>query len=502
MQHKIFRICLCIVALAIAAAPSIVAANIFTHIVREAGEASGKAAGHGLSHLGPVGKAAAHLKVLTNAPKAALAAHATPEGHWQFVNREGQVFTAGTPDELKRVMPTLAPDAVAAGDNKLALYISEDSIFENRAALSQLPADSQLHVVTDSGAFSVTRSGTPASPGLKVQIKPNLIVDLSDRALFDETLSYLSRSLNRSNIRTIAIEPGAKKYVPSAPQRDPATQIPQVDQLDPENLATAFGSIRGQTVLVTGRVDSGKMTFSPSSGPEVTREIAELVDAASRSDVNLVILHSTASRQPGGRNWFWQTIEVGGMGEASKAATFGDFLDALAERRGGFQITTANDGNGRIRFSALPDNANPSIAGEASSYLEDAVGHVTGEIATSAVDVHGRDKNTQDEFDARLIPGIPSAIQISYLASLFCGLIAWSTSRDWWRRIWAPRMTIGTETRGVRMLRAAPREAAYFLAFLPLAGFPALLWHMAVQTWATITAPFRWINRRFLRREV
>ncbi len=40
---------------------------------------------------------------------AALAAHATPEGHWKFVSREGEVFTAGNADELARVRSVLAP---------------------------------------------------------------------------------------------------------------------------------------------------------------------------------------------------------------------------------------------------------------------------------------------------------------------------------------------------------------------------------------------------------
>lgn len=478
------------------------AANIFTHIAREAGEAGGKAASHGLSHLGPVGKAAAHIKALPLTSKGALAAHATPEGHWQFVNRDGQVFTAGTPDELKRVLPTLAPEAIAAGESKLSLFVSEDSIFDNRAALSQLPSDTELHVVTERAAFRVTRSGTQAAPKLTAQIKPNLIVNLSERVLFDETIAYLSRPLNRSNIRTIAIEPSAKKRLPAAPQVDPSTKVPQVDQLDPANLETAFGSIRGQTILVAGRVENGRIAFSPSSGPEVSRDVADLSEAARNSDVNLVLLHTDAPRQPGGRNWFWQTIEVGGMSDASKAATFGDFLEVLAQRRGGFQISATQESGGRVHLSAQPSDAGSGIANDASSWLDEAVGHVTGEIVTAAVDVHGRDQETQSEFDARLIPGIPSYVQIPYLVSLVCGLIAWSTARGWWSRVWAPRPGKPGTAHTTQVLSNLPREVAFLFAFLPIAGFPALLWHMAVQTWASVTAPFRWIHRRFLRREV
>ena len=477
-------------------------ANVFTHIVREAGEAGGKAASHGFSHLGPVGKAAAHLKILPNAPKGALAAHATPEGHWQFVNREGQVYTAGTPDELQRVMPTLVPEAVVAGESKLTLYVSEDSLFDNRTALSQLPADSQLHVVSDGGAYPVTRAGTEASPVLSARLKPNLVVDLGDRVLFDETLAYLNRPLNRANIRTIAIEPGAKTYVPSAPVSDSVTKLPLVDQLDPADLGTALGSIRGQTVLLTGRASDGKITFSPTSGPEVTRDISELVDAARRNDVNLVILHSDASRQPGGRNWLWQTIEVGGMPAAAKSATFGDFLDALAQRRGGFKISAAQEGQGRVQLSAISDASNAGMTSDATNYLNEVVGHVTGEIVSAAVEVHARDKHSQDEIDARLIPGVPSYIQIPYLVALVCGVIAWPVSRQWWRRIWPPHTNAVAATRVSRIMRSAPREAAFFLAFLPIAGLPALIWQMLSQTWSAATAPFRWIRRRFFARTV
>lgn len=482
--------------------PDAATANVFTHIVREAGEAGGKAASHGFSHLGPVGKAAAHLKLLPNAPNGALAAHATPEGHWQFVNREGQIYTAGTPEELQRVMPTLAPDAVAAGESRLTLYVSEDSLFDNRAALSQLPADSQLHVVQGSSAYAVTREGTGAATRLEARIKPNLSIELSDRDLFDETLAYMGRSLNRANIRTIAIEPGGKKYVPSAPASDPVTKLPLVDQLDPDNLATAFDAIRGQTVLVTGRTSGNKITFSPSSGPEIKRDISDLVDAARRSDVNIVILRSDASRQPGGRNWFWQTIEVGGMRDAAASATFGDFLDALAQRRGGFRLSAAHEGHGRVQLSALPDAATAGVASDATNYLAEAVSQVTGEIVTSAVEIHARDKQTEAEFDARLIPGIPSYVQIPYLVSLICGLIAWPVSRHWWQRIWPTADEGAAAGRAYRFVRALPRELAFLLVFIPFAGFPALLWQMISQTWATVMAPFRWAKRRFFARHV
>lgn len=176
-------------------------ANWLTHILKEAGEAGGKAGTHAHPNLGAAGKAARHLGDLTDAPKGALAAHATPEGHWTFVNRDGQAFTAGTADELKRVVPSLAPEA---GDGKLTLYLSEDSVFANKQHLDKLPKDADLHLVTDQGAYPVTRAGN-AGQSLRLKLRPNLSIDLTNRELFEETLSYLSRPLNKSGIRTIAL---------------------------------------------------------------------------------------------------------------------------------------------------------------------------------------------------------------------------------------------------------------------------------------------------------
>ncbi len=82
-------------AVLLAASIPVAQANWFLKITREAGEAGTKTARSGVAVLD---RAAAHIKALPPTAKGAtLAAHATPEGHWKFVNRNGDVFTAGTP---------------------------------------------------------------------------------------------------------------------------------------------------------------------------------------------------------------------------------------------------------------------------------------------------------------------------------------------------------------------------------------------------------------------
>ena len=482
----------CLVSLSVAYPAS---ANWLTHILKEAGEAGGKAGTHAHPNLGAVGKAAKHLGDLADAPKGALAAHATPEGHWKFVNREGETFTAGTADELKRVVASLAPNA---GNSKLTLYLSEDSVFANRQHLDKLPKDADLHVVTDHGSYPVTRTGS-AGQSLTLQLKPNLSIDLAGQGLFEETLSYLSRPLNKSGIRTIALDPGGSNLLPAAPRFDAATKTALVDKLDPVHLSRAFSGIRGQTAVVVGRIDDGKLFFKPQSGSELSRDVEELLSAARQNDVNLVLLHADNPLQPGGQNWLWQKIELGGFESAISGKTFGDFLDALAARRAPMSLSATREMQGRVHFSAVADEAG-GVVSPVKPTMHDVIGHITGEVVTKAAEIHVRDQAAQSEIDGQIIPGVPTYIQIPYLLGIVAGILSWATSRAWWSRIWAPGPRADGQSRMSYWLKSSPNFFAYLLLFLPIAGIPAFTWHAAKQAWATLTAPFRWIWSKLRRR--
>jgi hypothetical protein len=470
--------------------------NWLTSLVRDFGEIAGNTsmrATRAAAELGPLGKAVAYLETLRGAPNGTLAAHATPEGHWQFANRAGEIFTVGTADEMRRVLSALAPDAAASGERKLTLYLSEDSLFANRGALDQIPRDADLHIVTDDGAYPVTRSGKGEHQVLTARPKPNLTIDLVDQPLFDETMFLLARTLKKSSIRTIALERGAGKSLSSAPRTESETKVPLVDKLDPSHFGEGLRAIRGQTALVTGRIDDGKLIVAPAHGTEISLEVDGLVAAARQNDVNLIILQSDTTRQAGGRNWLWQKIEVGGLSETAEGTTFGDFLDALAARRGGFKLMTSRDGPDRVHIAAVPDYSAVGFSGHAANAIEDLVSHVTGEVVTKAIDIRARDRGMELEYDARLIPGVPTSIQFPYLIGVVAGLLAWPTARRWWTKIL-------TERDDVVQHAATPsgRLASglvFILVFLPLVGIPAFLVQTGIQVAEVLLAPLRWLRR-------
>jgi hypothetical protein len=476
----------------LAASIPVAQANWFLKMTRDAGEAGSKTSKFGVAVLDT---AAAHIKALPPTAKgAALAAHATPEGHWKFVNRDGELFTAGTPDELKRAVPMLLPDKVS--DSNLTIYLTEDTVFGEHEILNTLPAGATLHVMVGKDSFPLVRRVGSARDTHFAEVRPNLIVELSDQKLFNEAIAQLERPLNRSSIRILSLEPGGPQTLSSTPRLEAGTKKALVDTIDPANLDDALYSVRGETVLVTGRVEDNLLFFRPESEPEQSLKVLNLMRAAENADVNLVILHSQAPRQPGARNWLWQRISVDGLDAAVKRATFGDFLDGLAASRGRFTVTAAREGSGRVIVRATPaGSAARPITSVVGEWLSVATSQITGNVIVDAVDVHARDEARQRELDSRIIPWIPWGYQAAYLGGLLAGLIGWPVARDWWRRMWPAEQR--EEYRGVAGYWAAQavRFLVYLLIFLPIVGVPALIFSVLQYIWWILMLPLRLLRK-------
>ena len=486
-----------LVALVIAGAVTPAEANWLTRIGRGATEIGEGGAKLGKLGLGAIDNAASYVARLPAPAKgAALAAHATPEGHWKFVNREGEVFTAGNAAELGRVTEVLAPGL--GSDGRLALYLSEDTIFLDRARLKDLPQDAELFLVAGDDSYRLTprrgrRRRAPRRRGPPQRRRRDR------RQKLCSTRRY-SSSAARSTGRTSACwpsSPAARARLPPRRASIRRRRRRSSTSIDPGVLPAALSRVKGQTVLVTGRVADGVLAFAPASGPEQKLFLKDILAAAEAADVNVVVLEAASSRQPGGRNWLWQTVEVSGLADAMKRATFADFLGALGASGGELAVTAAAGSPGRIVLRAVPSGeASVPLSGTLAEWM----GEVTGNVVVKGVEVHSRDADRERELDARFIPGIPSSLQIAYLAGLVMGVLGLGVARGWWARLWPPeeRTEYGSSI-GFNAARAA-RLAAFVLLFLPVAGAPAFIVAIALQLWSFVTAPLRalgWLRARF-----
>jgi hypothetical protein len=472
-------------------------ANWLSKIVREAGETGGKA-GSKLGH-GALDNAALHVRSLPPGGGVSLAAHATPEGHWRFVNRQGEVYTAGTPDELKRVVAALAPEATGEAA-RLSLHLSEATVFAQRAMIRELPADARLHVVIGKSSYPLHRTSGTGGDRLLAEVRPNVAVALADRTSASEALFQLGRPLQTSRMRVVSLRPGAADALPTVPRFDPASKVAMVDEIDPASLGQALGRIRGQTAVLTGRIAAGQLHFRPPTGGERSLPLADIERAAAAADVNLVVLQSAVTSQPGGRNWLWQRVAVSGLDDALKRATFADFLNALGAGRGRFEVETVARVDGRVALKALlAGSGSEPLGGKLGEWMSDVVSEATGNVVTSAVEVMATSEDRQRELDARIVPGIPAAVQLAYLGGIVAGLIGLPFARRWWGRLWPPeRRPDYASASGFHAARFA-KLLAFLVLFLPLAGAPALLATVAMQLWSLVTAPWRfarWVAAR------
>jgi hypothetical protein len=469
--------------------PAAAHASWLTKIVGGAEHAGARAIrkGAALDHV------AAHVKALPDQPGGiALAAQATQEGHWRFVNKAGETFTAGTPEELKRVASVLLPDAKP--DAKLSLYVTQDTVFQHRGALRDLPKATDLFAVIGDESYRILKRVDGPTERMFAQVRPSLFIELVDRARFDEALWQLMRPLDRARVRVLALEPGGPSTITSTPRIDAASNRAAVDIIDPASLPAAMGSIRGQTVLVTGRVDGQLLYVKPSSGPEKSLLVRDLLRAAEDADVNLVVLQSTSTpRQPGGRNWFWQKVEVKGLHDALQRARMADFLNALAGTR---RFAVAATPSGTLRTSLdirpAPDLPGGLVIKPAGDIFSDLVADVAGRVLTDGVQANVRNAERQQELDQRILPGIPSDLQVLYIVLMAIGLLGLPVSRRWWQRIWPPEQAAEYGGRGGYWAARAVRGIVFLCVFLPLAAQPALVVHIVQSTWHLVTTPVRW----------
>jgi hypothetical protein len=437
-------------------------------------------------------RATAQLRAATpDAGTVALAAEATPDGHWRFVNRSGEVFTAGTPEEMRRVTRVLEPKAKA--NARLVLYLTRPTLFVHRSALKALPPSADLYAVSDSGAYRLVRRAEGAMERIFAEVRTHLVTELTDARTFKETAWQLERPLASAAIRLLALEPGGPAALTAKPQIDPATKNVAVDVIDPALLPAAMRTAGGQTLIVTGRIERDLLYVQPASGPERSVNLKELFTAAGAADVNLIVLQTAATpRQPGGRNWLWQRIEVQGLGTALQHAKLADFLNALATSNRRFAAAALPYGDRALLDLSASDIAGTgTIKDQAADLFGGMVADILGRVPLVGVQANLQSAVRQQELQARLIPGLPSWVQVTYVVLFIIGLIGTPLSRAWWIEIWPPERRADYVGGCGYLAARAVRGLVFSLIFVPLTALVAAPLNLARQMGDAATAPAR-----------
>jgi hypothetical protein len=409
-----------------------------------------------------------------------LAAHISDEGHWTLVNRAGEAFTAASPEELKRGLDILLP---ASAPGALQVQITPASVFRQRQRLADLPPDATLTLAPATTAMRsqpLVLLGTGASLKPLAELRPNLLLELSDADTYADVVRQLARPLDRSGFRLLSIEPGGPKTFNPKRHLDRVSGRYANDAIDPTALLQAIANLSGQTAVIVGRLDGDTLTVKPAATPERTLRWPELVEAAVAGDVNLLLLRSDSGQQPGARNWLWQKIEVKGLDTAMAHATLADFFDALGSPSNRLVVTAtaARDDTLRLdvhRVSGLPaaQSRSAQVGNAIGGALADLVSSLAGKVVHDGAVMHLRSTSRQTELDRRLISFLPALVQWGYAALLAVGLMGLPVAWRWWGRLWPSEKASEYQNRLGYGAARLIRGLAFATLFLPLSALAA-----------------------------
>jgi len=476
----------------------------FTKLVNKASDAGdGRKGirGAGLADLGAAGL------LVRNLPKGnrghAVAASVSDDGHWHLMNGAGERVTVSGTDELEDAMKWLVPDRFNKERRLITFYMQDEGLLRNPEFIKILPAVARRVIVAGGKSYPVFFKRINSEEILHARLRDGIDVRLGDLEAFREVAWQMEKPLNKGNLRLLSLRQDAAKEIPKVGVVG-SGGLPQPDEVDPYFLKSSFTSLRGQTVLITGRVKDDLLYFQPSGASDLSIFIKDIAEAARASDINLIILNTGRSRQPGGLDWLWRKVGIKGLEDGLQQKNFGDFLNMIGKGRGGFDVGVDLQRSSRASMLAGPRVLTPGILEHDNgpdydglgSALTDAVAVIKGDMLVASVMADLPSSSRQKELDDRIIPGIPSDLQHFYLGSLILGLIGFPASRRWWRRLWPQENHDQYGTRAALGGAIAVRAILFVLVFVPVVGIPAFF--VSVDGWfrAIIMAPYNWFARR------
>ena len=417
------------------------------------------------------GAVKAIAKLPTEMQAGAIAAEALDGGAWRLRNAAGETITATSAESVRSALAGLSGEA-----KSVTFFVGEETAFAAREALASLPSEAKLRLAVDDASYPLLRQGGGGATALFAELNQGVILALKDRSLFGEALWQLQRPLGKSGVRVLSLDAGGPRVLSTLGKRG-AEGLPVAEAVDPAALEAALPSLRGQTVIVTGKVEGETLAFTGISGAGGTVPIADLMQAAERSDVNILVLDAGVTKQPGGTTWLWQERGIAHLDAAMAKTTLGDFIGALSRGQGRLAVDADWGASGHFRLSAKPAAADaPAASGEAAgksfgestvAFAVDLASKIAGNVAPQATAASLNSRDTQWDLENRLIPGIPAGVQLSLAISWVLALIGFHEARRWWA-------FLQRKVAGVAPPFSWPgrigSEALYWLIFAPLIG--------------------------------
>lgn len=371
-----------------------------------------------------------------------------------------------------------AEGAVLLSDDALrgwvasGLLVAEDQLVGLQALLLRALAlrEEAVQVLRADGSLARLRRLPDAGGGtgaLAIEAKAGVYLRLQGVV---DSAPLLAQAIDRSRLRVVSLlDPSDADSLHRLDAAAGSLHLRAAPWSAVEIARFVRDSRRG-TLLVVGHVEHGSFAVRDASGALLRRiEIAALEEASASADAALVLLGCGAglcARSAGFVADVNARHVAAGLRQALDADTMGDALSALARHGGDLLIheATSRALRSQLRVQAM------APGGRLGSHP------VAGVWMVSA--------SRSAELQARLLPGIPSVLQNTYLAG--CLLLLFQARTIWrsWRPTWRPAPA--ARQAPLRCLAVHGTRWLVFAGFMPWAALLVILAHLA--PWAGAVA--------------
>ena len=378
---------------------------------------------------------------------------------------------------------------------QLKFYLSVDQLFDNNGTkiLSRIDG---LHLLAKNKAYPLERIES-FKPYWRVNVQDDLFLNFETREALEEGLWRLKSGFNKGNIRLISFLPETKE-LPNKLATNINGSQPSLTKINPDSLDLNFNILRHQTLIITGKRAGRFLEIKGINRKKTSVDLNELQETAKKHDINLIILESNSSAQPGSKVFPWnRSVRQTELEKAFSSDTYGDFISTLSGRNKTTIEFDQKEGN-FVSFRLKPDRSPDTVdsvmtATEVTSHLVFSVGKIIG---------HTRDHDR--EIDRRIFPGIPSWVHISYIINIISGLLVASLSVQVWRKIWPKIERDDFNTWWEFVCYYLVRSFLFMFVFLGLLGsllliaaFIITVFNFLMVVLKTILWPFRLVGRVF-----
>lgn len=420
----------------------------------------------------------------------------------------GQKWPFNQGDDIAQIISDIKKtDNLSSGKKtkELKFYLSSTELF-NSLDNPLLKKIDNLNLTHGGKVYSLRSSTNKLDTGWQIQARENLYVNIKSYDDLKKSLFRVNQSINLANMRLVSFSTETDGF-PSKIQVASKAELPDVTMIHPDYLENSLNILKYQSLVITGKKVGGFLKVKGPKGKESTINLKKLQDEAAKNDVNLLIIESASSAQPGTKSLPWnKSIKQKQLQQAFSSETYGDFLNAFTSNQKPISLIAGETDNNFVSFQVLPNKA--AVTSGKNTKIDEGVSGI--EIATHitlhAARIFSRSESFEEELDRRIISDVPSWIHITFLLNIMFGIFVNTFSFSLWRRLWQREERDDFDSWLKYALHSFTYFSLYIFVFLGLFGSVFLLarvliwiYNFLLGIFNILTWPFRFIIGLFAR---